>query len=205
MADTLIRSLLVFFVRAVTGARARWVAPPSEGRKVYIANHQSHLDALAVWAALPERLRERARPVAAKDYWDCGPVRKHLALRILKAVLIDRTDVSRSHHPLDGLMEPLMQSDSLIIFPEGTRNSEEGLRPFKSGIFHLAKRMPELEFVPVLLSNMNRVMPKGRHVPLPLICTLSFGPSFRISEGEDKLSFLSRARQAILDLERAVA
>ena len=203
--DNWVRAFLVTLVRVVTGVRPRWVGvPPKEGQRVYVANHQSHLDALAVWAALPEALRARTRPVAAGDYWDKGALRRYISLRILRAVLIDRTHVSRAHHPLDGLMEPLRHGDSLIIFPEGTRNSEEGLRPFKSGIYHLARRMPGLTFIPVFLQNMNRVMPKGRHVPLPLICNLSFGPPLTMREEEDKASFLSRTREAILSLAGGV-
>jgi 1-acyl-sn-glycerol-3-phosphate acyltransferase len=89
---------------------------------------------------------------------------------------------------------------SLILFPEGTRNTEDGVLPFKSGIYHLARHRPELEFVPVWIDNLKRVMPKGRWLPLPLLCTTTFGEPLRLGAGEDKQAFLERTRSALLAL-----
>ncbi|MEO6169375.1 MAG: hypothetical protein ABIO84_00305, partial [Lysobacter sp.] len=86
------------------------------------------------------------------------------------------------------------------LFPEGTRNVGDGVAPFKSGIYHLARKRPELEFVPVWLDNLKRVMPKGTLVPLPLLCTARFGAPLRLAAGEDKAAFLERARAALLAL-----
>ena len=95
----------------------------------------------------------------------------------------------------------LDQKCSLIVFPEGTRNTTEGaLLPFKSGLYHLAKARPEIEFVPVWIENLNRVMPKGEFVPIPLLCTVTFGAPLSVRDGEDKDAFLGRARTALLGL-----
>ncbi len=77
------------------------------------------------------------------------------------------------------------------------------LLPFKSGIYHLSKAHPQVELVPVWLDNLNRVMPKGRALPLPLLCTLSFGAPLTVEEGEAKEAFLERAREALLKLAAA--
>jgi 1-acyl-sn-glycerol-3-phosphate acyltransferase len=91
--------------------------------------------------------------------------------------------------------------DSLIVFPEGTRNmTDEPLLPFKSGIYHLARACPQVDFVPVWIENSRRVMPKGRFVPIPLLCTLSVGAPLRIEPDEDKAAFLERTRSALLAL-----
>ena len=88
---------------------------------------------------------------------------------------------------------------SLILFPEGTRNTtDERLLPFKSGLFHLAGARPQVELVPVWIENLNRVMPKGEFVPIPLLCTVTFGAPLRLQAGEDKAAFLERARAALL-------
>ncbi len=54
--------------------------------------------------------------------------------------------------------------------------------------------------MPVWLDNLSRVMPKGRALPLPLLCTLSFGAPLAVQEGEAKDAFLERAREALLKL-----
>jgi hypothetical protein len=43
-------------------------------------------------------------------------------------------------------------------------------------------------------------MPKGRFLPLPLLCTATFGTPLRLQADEDKAAFLQRSRQALLDL-----
>ena len=81
----------------------------------------------------------------------------------------------------------LDQNSSLILFPEGTRNtSEEPLLPFKSGLYHLAKARPDVELVPVWIENLNRVMPKGEFVPIPLLCTVTLGAPIALGADEDK-------------------
>ncbi|MDO4231277.1 MAG: lysophospholipid acyltransferase family protein [Lautropia sp.] len=101
---------------------------------------------------------------------------------------------------LQPLIDALKQGDSLIIFPEGTRNTEDGLLPFKSGIYHLAKAFPQVEFVPVWLENLNRVMPKGQIIPLPILCSVTFGEPIALRPDESKDAWLDRARQALLKL-----
>jgi len=90
---------------------------------------------------------------------------------------------------------------SLIVFPEGTRKTgPERLLPFKSGLYHLARSRPHVEVVPVWIENLSRVMPKGEIVPVPLLCSVTFGTPLRVSDGEDKTAFLDRTRHALLEL-----
>jgi 1-acyl-sn-glycerol-3-phosphate acyltransferase len=153
-----------------------------------------------IWSALPDAHRDRARPVAAADYWNGDPLRRYLIRAVFNGVLIARDKADRKEDPIDTLTRAVDAGSSLILFPEGTRNPGEGLLPFKSGIYHLACRRPELEFVPVWLDNLARVMPKGAWLPLPLLCTATFGPALRLHEGEAKQEFLDRARNALFAL-----
>jgi 1-acyl-sn-glycerol-3-phosphate acyltransferase len=193
----IIDGLLVATCKALVGAYPRWLGNQPDGRqRLYFANHASHLDTLALWSALPPALRRTTRPVAARDYWGRGGLRGLIAEHGLNAVLIDRLH-EQPADPLQPLDAALQAGDSLILFPEGTRNAAAELLPFKTGLYHLAQRHPDVELVPVYLDNARRSMPKGSPLPVPLICTVRFGAPFSRIPGEDKNDFLDRARHAV--------
>ncbi len=197
----LLSKLLIGLVRIVVGASPRWIgAGPSLAQRIYFANHSSHIDTVALWSALPPELRARTRPVAAADYWGKGALRRYVVLKGLNAVLIERSRADPSADPLQPLAEALERGDSLIIFPEGTRQTQALPGPFKAGLFHLAARFSEVELVPVYLENLHRSLPKGRVFPVPLICTVRFGAPLPRIAGESKEAFLERARSAIVEL-----
>ncbi|MCG4452897.1 1-acyl-sn-glycerol-3-phosphate acyltransferase [Pseudomonas sp. MMS21-TM103] len=185
--------------RLLTGARALWLGCTAQPvQRLYYANHSSHGDFVLLWASLPPELRCTTRPVAGADYWQRDGVRRYLINRVFNGVLIDRERSSPDANPLQPMLDALDNGDSLILFPEGTRNLEDGLLPFKSGLYHLAQARPQVELIPVWIANLSRVMPKGRALPLPLLCTLSFGEPLQRLETENKHAFLERARNALL-------
>ncbi|WDS35827.1 lysophospholipid acyltransferase family protein [Pseudoxanthomonas sp.] len=190
--------LLVAASKALFGAYPRWLGSrPDPIQRIYFANHSSHLDTVALWSALPPALRRRTRPVAARDYWGGGGIKGLIAGPGLNVVLIDRQHGHAESDPLEPLYDALDAGDSLILFPEGTRNLEPGLLPFKSGLYHLARRYPGVELVAVYLDNARRSMPKGSLLPVPLICTVRFGQTLRLKAGEEKAAFLERTRLAV--------
>lgn len=193
-------TVLAAVVNLLTGSSVRWTGcAPSTCQRVYFANHTSHLDALVLWAALRPEIRLLTRPVAARDYWTADPVRRHLATQVFNAVLIDRQRVSaHARNPLEPLLSALEGGQhSLILFPEGTRGRGPVAGPFKSGLYHLARHRPDVELVPVLIDNMNRILPRGELLPVPLLGGLSFGTPLRVETGEGKAAFLVRARNAV--------
>ncbi|WP_105402755.1 MULTISPECIES: lysophospholipid acyltransferase family protein [unclassified Neorhizobium] len=193
---------IVVFARAVTAVRAIW---PEEGLPtrpcVYFANHSSHGDFVLVWTVLPPRLRRQARPVAGAEYWLKSRLNRFIGRDVFNAVLIARERDQRTEDPVTQMAAAIDAGSSLILFPEGTRNqSDAPLLPFKSGIFHLAAARPDIELVPVWINNLNRVMPKGEIVPIPLICTVTFGSALRLAQDEAKDTFLERMQTALLAL-----
>lgn len=199
--EHLVASALCGFAKLVTGVRAVWRgAAPSRRQRVYFANHRSHGDFVLIWASLPLSLRRRTRPVAGADYWLCGSLRRYIANQVFRAVLIDRNAAKGLANPVDQMGAALAAGDSLIIFPEGTRNLGDALLPFKSGLYHLALAHPEVDLVPVWIENLGRVMPKGALLPVPLLCSLTFGPAVTVVPGEARDVFLARASAALLAL-----
>lgn len=191
---------LLNLVRLLTGAQARWYGcPPKAEQRIYFANHQSHADLVMIWAALPEELRSITRPIAAKDYWTKTPFRRWITTEVFNAVYVDR-ERKGEEDPLAPLVQALESGDSIIIFPEGTRGHAEEPQPFKSGLYSLAEKFPHAVLVPAWINNIQRVMPKGEVVPVPILCSVTFGAPIRLEEGEERRAFLDRARAAVIAL-----
>lgn len=199
--DSLVAAAICGFAKLVTGVRAVWRgSAPGCRQRVYFANHRSHGDFVLIWASLPISLRRQTRPVAGADYWLCGGLRRYIANKVFRAVLIDRSATKGLPNPVEQMSGALAAGDSLIIFPEGTRNQGDALMPFKSGLYHLSQQHPEVELVPVWIENLGRVMPKGTLIPVPLLCSLTFGPALGLMSGEERDAFLARASAALLAL-----
>ena len=199
----MMKVLFAAIARFISGASARWVGcAPDIRQRVYFANHTSNLDALVIWAALPPQVRELTRPVAARDYWVKNKIRLYLANKIFNAVLIERKKPTTHDNPLTDMLDALGDRHSLIIFPEGGRQTGMEMAPFKGGLFHLAKDRPDIEFVPVLVENLNRVLPKGEFLPVPLLGSVSFGIPIKLEAGEARATFLQRAQNAVKALQK---
>ncbi len=206
---------LLGLVRVLTGAQARWHGcPPKVEQRIYFANHQSHADLVLIWAALPQELRSITRPIAAKDYWTRTPLRKWITTAVFNAIYVDRggarplpgaeasdtQPVEPAADPLAPLVEALESGDSIILFPEGTRGHAEEPQAFKAGLYNLALKFPQVVLVPAWINNVQRVMPKGEVVPVPILCSVTFGEPIRLEAGEERRAFLDRARQAVIAL-----
>jgi 1-acyl-sn-glycerol-3-phosphate acyltransferase len=200
MLAKLMSLFLLGLVRVLTGAQARWYGcPPMAEQRIYFANHQSHADLVMIWAALPQELRSITRPIAAKDYWTKTPFKQWITTAVFSAIYVERGRTA-DQDPLEPLIEALERGDSIILFPEGTRGNSEEPQPFKAGLYNLAQRFPHVVLVPAWIDNIQRVMPKGEVVPVPILCSVTFGKPVELEAGEERRVFLDRARQAVIDL-----
>lgn len=194
--------LIIQFARLLTGVRATWrTGGVRATQTLYFANHTSHGDFVLVWTTLPPDLRATTRPVAAADYWRASALRRFIGLQVFRALLIERERIHKGTDPIAQMADALRGGDSLIMFPEGTRNGTDApLLPLKSGLFHLARQCPEVRLVPVWIENLRRVLPKGSFLPVPLACVVHYGEPIVLAAGEGKPDFLERARAALMAL-----
>jgi 1-acyl-sn-glycerol-3-phosphate acyltransferase len=208
-----IASLLAAVARGITGVRVQWAGcEPDERQRIYFANHTSHLDFVVLWSALPSEIRAHTRPIAAKDYWEETPLRRYLAENVFKAVLVERGVMPKANSPeeskfvgrslIEDMAAALSERNSLILFPEGTRGTGEKVGEFRGGLYHLAVRRPDIELVPAYLENMNRILPKGEFLPVPMLSLLTFGKPLQVQPHETKHAFLERAREAVTSLRQ---
>lgn len=193
--------------RLVSGAAVEWHCDPNaEVQRIYFANHSSHLDFIVIWSALPPKLRQLARPVAGRDYWERGVLRRYFASRVFHAVLVERGHAAAddphavARASVEHMAQEMGERSSLIVFPEGTRSVNGEVGSFKSGLYHLSRLRPDVELVPVHLENLNRILPKGEALPVPMLSRVVFGPPFKSSRAENKHEFLARARSALIHL-----
>jgi len=216
MLAKLMGYFLLGLVRALTGAQARWHGcPPKAEQRIYFANHQSHADLVMIWAALPTELRGITRPIAAKDYWTKTPFKRWITSEVFNAIYVDRERKADDNgvvvDPLAPLEEALRNGDSIILFPEGTRGFDELPQRFKSGLYNLALKFPNVVLVPAWINNIQRLLPKGEVVPVPVLCSVTFGSPMQIRRSadgeqpwlEDHAAFAERARSAVIALREA--
>ena len=194
---------LLGLIRVLTGAQARWLGcPPKAEQRIYFANHQSHADLVLIWAALPHDLRSITRPIAARDYWTKTPFKQWITTAVFNAIYVSR-ERTGDQDPLEPLVEALGKGDSIILFPEGTRGHAEEPAAFKAGLYNLTLKFPNVVLVPTWINNVQRVMPKGEVVPVPVLCSVTFGTPLRLGENEERRAFLDRARLAVIGLREA--
>jgi 1-acyl-sn-glycerol-3-phosphate acyltransferase len=201
----MIDTAFVGLSRVLSGASVTWRCDPlARSQRIYFANHTSHLDFVVIWSALPADRRRLARPVAGRDYWERGRVRRRVAHDVFNAVLIDRAaGPSGAREAIACMADALGDHHSLIVFPEGTRSADGELGAFKSGLYHLARLRPDVELVPVHVGNLNRILPKGEALPVPMLGRVAFGAPLAIGPEKSKAVFLQHARDALLELRAA--
>src|SRR5690606_3549890 len=116
---------------------------------------------------------------------------------VFNAVYVER-ERKDVEDPLQPLIDALESGDSLILFPEGTRGFDDEPQAFKSGLYNLAQRFPSVVLVPAWIHNVQRVIPKGEVIPVPVLCSVTFGTPMQLGADEPRADFLVRARNAVI-------
>lgn len=171
---------------------------PKDGPVIIAANHNSHLDTLALMALFPLSKLRKVRAVAAADYFLRNRWLKWLAVDLIGILPIERGTGKGGADPLAQAVAALDAGDILILFPEGSRGEPEMRQAFKRGVGHIARRRPEIPVLPVFLRGFGKVLPKGDHLPVPFFCDVVIGEAMT-GAGE---GFMQRLEQAVDSLAR---
>jgi 1-acyl-sn-glycerol-3-phosphate acyltransferase len=162
---------------------------PRQGPAILVANHNSHLDSLALMSLLPLRLLPKVRPVAAADYFLQGRLRSWVSRHLIGIIPLQRRANGQTlDERLAGVYEALDSEAILIVFPEGSRGEPERLSRFKSGIAHVAQRYPDVSMIPVFLHGFGKALPKGEAVLVPFFCDVVVGEP--MPRGLDTAAFM---------------
>ncbi len=164
------------FMTLVIGLRVRGREHlPQADPFILVANHSSHLDGVSLLTLFPFTRLRNIRAVAAADYFQRNRAIAWFTTTFFNILPIVRHRTSTSGDPVLEMLAALEAGQSLIIFPEGTRGSGDQMGPFRYGVAKLIEALPHVPAVPAYLVNMGRCLPKGRWVPVPLICEVRLG------------------------------
>lgn len=155
-----------------------------DGPVIYVANHNSHLDAVVILASIPGKQLIHTHPIAAGDYFGKSPFKAALTRFFVNAILIPRNRPKEGEtgiDPIQLMIDTLDKGESLIVFPEGSRGEPEIFQKFKRGIGLVLEQRPHIPVIPIHFKGLGKVLPKGDPVPVPFDCYARVGEKIIVS------------------------
>ena len=154
----------------------------------FAANHTSYLDQPAVMFALPWWLRYRTATAAWAEFffrnWE------NLAQRLWKRFCYEYGTFALNLFPLPhegGILRALKfmgrladRDVNILLFPEGERSRNGEILPFRKGLGIMVKELG-LPVVPVHISGLEYVFPRGAGWPKKGRVTVAFGKPIRFT------------------------
>ena len=164
------------FLRVIVGVKLiRKDALKKQKQFIIVSNHNSHIDTMALMSSLSFNQLPKTHPVAAGDYFGGSPIKAFFSKLFTNAILIRRTKDGGSENPIEQMSQALEEGKSLILFPEGSRGEPEKMQIFKKGIGVLLQKHPNVHYLPVYMSGMGKVLPKGEKLLVPFDSYVLFG------------------------------
>jgi 1-acyl-sn-glycerol-3-phosphate acyltransferase len=204
LATALFDTFVRLYLRPKIHGRANL---PASGPFILAANHASHADTAAIYAALPRRLRSSVVAAAAQDYFFENRIRRASARMLFNAVPVDRRPVA-GRDPLRHSIRALREGYGLLIYPEGTRSPDGSIGTFRGGIGRLVALFPGVPVIPIWLDTA-RAMPKGAVAPQPRAVEIRFGAQLLLAAApDDRASWQAAAdavREAVIQLRDQAA
>jgi long-chain acyl-CoA synthetase len=182
-----------------------------EGPVIFAANHQSHMDAPVILAALPGNWRRQVAPAMAKEFfkahffpeqhsrktWFLKSVEYYLSAAFFNAFPLPQREAG-AKQTLRYAGELISEGYSILIFPEGKRTEQGEIQPFRPGIGMMASRLG-VPVIPIRLAGIDRVLHQTWKMARPGRVTVSFGAPLRLS-GDDYSALTLRVEDAVRKL-----
>ena len=170
---------------------------------ILIANHNSHMDTMAIMSAIPSKYIHRVHPIAALDFFGGTKLNKFLMKYLVNATLIPRKKANSDEDidPIEVISKLLNKGRSVILYPEGSRGIPGVMSNFKKGIGYLIQKHPEIDVIPVYLDGVHKTLPKGTSIILPYNCNIIFGKKIDFNSLDiDKI--VLKSEESILKLTK---
>jgi 1-acyl-sn-glycerol-3-phosphate acyltransferase len=196
--SVVIRTILQWFV-GVKMDKASFLL--KEKQFIIVANHNSHLDTMALLASIPSKILPKVKPVAAADYFGKTPLKAKLSNYFINTILISRSEGSNA---VRQMKKALDDGYSLILYPEGSRGNPDEEQALKPGIAVLLLLCPQIKYVTAYMTGTGKAMPKGDGLLIPYESSVIFGKP-RLIESQDKQEILKQIEQDFRELRAGVA
>lgn len=199
------KGVVPFILKPLTGLKYQHTEVLKEaGQFIIIANHNSHIDTLALMSAMPTHKIKEVKPVAASDYFGKNKLRSFLTKAFTNALLIPRSCALRNKekNPFAIMMEAIKAGQSLIVYPEGSRGKANEMQEFKNGIGHILLKYPHVAYIPTYIENTGKVLPKDRIIPVPFNCKVVFG-DLHYCKGNNAKEVVTNMFNEVCDLKAA--
>jgi 1-acyl-sn-glycerol-3-phosphate acyltransferase len=162
--------------------------------RIYMSNHQSWFDILALFLALPVDFKYMLKkellriPVFGVAVWRA----RHIS--------IDRGNPRKAFESVQKAVEKIKSGYSVLIFPEGTRSPDGHIQPFKRGGFRLALQAG-CDIVPMAIVNSHNIVPKGSMRVKKGTIGINIGEPIPIKDYSPKSidTLMARVREAVID------
>lgn len=160
---------------------------------LFVGNHQSYFDILTTYVNIPGGVgyvsKKEMDKIPLLNLWMSG----------INCLFLDRNNIREGLKTILKGVEELKNGHSMFIFPEGTRNQESEMLPFKEGSTKMAEKA-KVPILPVAISGTANLYENNKGLrAAPAKVHISFGKPIHISDlsKEDK-KFLGAYTQGII-------
>jgi len=173
---------------------------PTKGPAILVANHNSHLDTMVIMSLFSLKTLERVRPIGAEDYFCNKPYKRWLSKNLIDLIALKRRPSKAEGHPFGEIYRALDNEEIVLLFPEGSRGDPEVMKPFKTGIAHIAKDYPTVPVIPLSIYGAGKVLPKGEALFVPFVIDVNVGKAV-FFHGEEKHVYTKNLETLVSNLE----